>query len=71
MPTSTSLPASGEHFPRLKIAVSDCLRGTECRYNGGHAQDDFINQALAKYADFCRSVRKRRCWEHQERPFVW
>lgn len=52
MPTSTSLPASGEHFPRLKIAVSDCLRGTECRYNGGHAQDDFINQALAKYADF-------------------
>ena len=39
-------------FPRLKIAVSDCLRGTECRYNGGHAQDDFVNHALAKYADF-------------------
>jgi len=40
------------NFPRLKIAVSDCLRGTECRYNGGHAQDDFVNHDLAKYADF-------------------
>lgn len=40
------------YFPRLKIALSDCLRGTECRYNGGHAQDDFVNQYLAKYADF-------------------
>lgn len=40
------------NFPRLKIAVSDCLRGTECRYNGGHAQDDFVNKDLAKYADF-------------------
>ena len=40
------------HFPRIRIAVSDCLRGTECRYNGGHAQDDFVNQHLAKYADF-------------------
>jgi len=40
------------HFPRIRIAVSDCLRGTECRYNGGHAQDDFVNHHLAKYADF-------------------
>lgn len=39
-------------FPRLRIAVSDCLRGTECRYNGGHAQDDFVNRHLSKYADF-------------------
>ena len=39
-------------FPRLKIAVSDCLRGTECRYNGGHSQYDFVNHELAKYADF-------------------
>ena len=39
-------------FPKLKIAVSDCLRGTECRYNGGHAQDDFINHHLAPYAQF-------------------
>ncbi|QBZ83904.1 hypothetical protein GHNINEIG_01973 [Hydrogenovibrio crunogenus] len=40
------------NFPKLKIAVSDCLRGTECRYNGGHAQDDFINHDLAPYAQF-------------------
>ena len=40
------------HFPRIRIAVSDCLRGTECRYNGGHAQDDFVNHELSKYADF-------------------
>jgi uncharacterized protein YbgA (DUF1722 family)/uncharacterized protein YbbK (DUF523 family) len=39
-------------FPRLKIVVSDCLRGTDCRYNGGHAQDDFVNKQLSKYADF-------------------
>ncbi len=39
-------------YPRLKIAVSDCLRGTDCRYNGGHAQDDFVNKELSKYADF-------------------
>lgn len=39
-------------FPRIRIALSDCLRGTECRYNGGHAQDDFVNQSLANYADF-------------------
>ncbi|WP_028485840.1 YbgA family protein [Thiomicrorhabdus chilensis] len=39
-------------FPRLKIAVSDCLKGVECRYNGGHAQDDFVKNQLAQYADF-------------------
>lgn len=39
-------------FPRLRIAVSDCLRGTECRYNGGHSQYDFLNNELAKFADF-------------------
>lgn len=43
---------SSNAFPRLKIAVSDCLRGTNCRYNAGHAADDFINKELAKYADF-------------------
>lgn len=45
-------PQSIDAFPRLRIAISDCLRGTECRYNGGHAQDDFVNKHLAKYADF-------------------
>ncbi|MDG6773810.1 DUF1722 domain-containing protein [Thiomicrorhabdus sp. ZW0627] len=39
-------------FPRLKIAVSDCLKGVECRYNGGHAQDDFVKNQLSEYADF-------------------
>lgn len=41
-------------FPRLKIALSDCLSGTECRYNGGHAQYDFVRYELSKYADFYR-----------------
>lgn len=41
-------------FPRLKIALSDCLNGTECRYNGGHAQYDFVRFELSKYADFYR-----------------
>ncbi|WP_019894483.1 YbgA family protein [Hydrogenovibrio halophilus] len=43
---------SQPQFPRVHIAVSDCLRGTECRYNGGHAQDDFLNHDLAPYARF-------------------
>lgn len=41
-----------KEFPRLKIAVSDCLKGVECRYNGGHAQDDFVKNRLSEYADF-------------------
>lgn len=41
-------------FPRLQLALSDCLHGTECRYNGGHAQYDFVRKDLAKYADFTR-----------------
>ena len=41
-----------QEFPRLKLALSDCLIGTECRYNGGHAQYDFVRYELAKYADF-------------------
>ncbi|PLA74808.1 DUF1722 domain-containing protein [Hydrogenovibrio sp. SC-1] len=43
---------SNEAYPQLRLAVSDCLRGTECRYNGGHAQEDFINQSLESYAKF-------------------
>jgi len=41
-------------FPRLRIALSDCLYGSECRYNGGHAQYDFVRYELSKYADFFR-----------------
>lgn len=43
---------TNEIYPQLRLAVSDCLRGTECRYNGGHAQEDFINQSLQSYAKF-------------------
>ncbi|WP_319558448.1 YbgA family protein [Thiomicrorhabdus sp.] len=39
-------------FPRLNVALSDCLSGCECRYNGGHAQDEFVIHQLAAYADF-------------------
>ncbi|MBO1923179.1 DUF523 and DUF1722 domain-containing protein [Thiomicrorhabdus sp. 6S3-12] len=41
-------------FPKPKIAVSDCLLGTECRYNGGHAQYDFVRYKLADYVEFKR-----------------
>ncbi|KUJ71475.1 DUF523 and DUF1722 domain-containing protein [Thiomicrospira sp. WB1] len=44
--------SSPSEFPQVRLAVSDCLRGTECRYNGGHAQDDFLNHGLAPYAKF-------------------
>ena len=38
-------------FPRLRLAASGCLLGQPVRYNGGHAQDDFV-QRLRHYADF-------------------
>lgn len=43
---------SNETYPQLRLAVSDCLRGTECRYNGGHSQEEFINRSLQPYAVF-------------------
>jgi uncharacterized protein YbgA (DUF1722 family)/uncharacterized protein YbbK (DUF523 family) len=33
----------------MKIGVSSCLLGQMCRYNGGHAKDDFIVDVLHKY----------------------
>jgi uncharacterized protein YbgA (DUF1722 family)/uncharacterized protein YbbK (DUF523 family) len=39
-------------FPKVKLAVSNCLLGVKCRYNGGHAQDDFVQSRLAKYVEF-------------------
>ncbi|MBN2647968.1 MAG: DUF523 and DUF1722 domain-containing protein [Thiotrichales bacterium] len=42
------------HFPKPKIAISDCLLGTECRYNGGHAQYDFVRYKLAEFVEFKR-----------------
>lgn len=41
-------------FPKPRIAISDCLLGTECRYNGGHAQYDFVRYKLADYVEFKR-----------------
>lgn len=40
------------HYPTVRLAVSNCLLGTLCRYNGGHAQDGFISHHLAKYVEF-------------------
>lgn len=40
------------NYPRVQLAVSNCLLGVKCRYNGGHAQDDFLMDRLAKYVDF-------------------
>lgn len=39
-------------FPRLHLGVSACLAGQPVRFNGGHAQDDFVNHALRDVADF-------------------
>lgn len=39
-------------FPKIRLAVSDCLRGTECRYNGGHAQSLFVKDELAQFSQF-------------------
>ncbi len=43
---------SGFDYPRVKLAVSNCLLGSLCRYNGGHAQDGFISEQLAQYVDY-------------------
>lgn len=35
----------------MKIGVSACLLGNLCRYDGGHAQDQFVLNVLNKYFD--------------------
>jgi uncharacterized protein YbgA (DUF1722 family)/uncharacterized protein YbbK (DUF523 family) len=43
-------------YPPIRLAVSNCLLGVKCRYNGGHAEDDFVSVCLAKYVElipFC------------------
>ncbi|WP_248850005.1 YbgA family protein [Thiomicrospira microaerophila] len=45
-----------EGLPKIRLAVSNCLLGVKCRYNGGHAQDDFLTDRLAKFVElipFC------------------
>jgi uncharacterized protein YbgA (DUF1722 family)/uncharacterized protein YbbK (DUF523 family) len=39
-------------YPKIRLAVSNCLLGVKCRYNGGHAQDDFVTDRLGKYVEF-------------------
>lgn len=36
----------------LKIGLSSCLYGVECRFDGGHKRDNFIVDKLSKYAEF-------------------
>ncbi|WP_121628615.1 YbgA family protein [Poseidonibacter antarcticus] len=36
----------------MKIGISSCLLGTQCRYDGGHSKDGFIINELGKYFDF-------------------
>ena len=36
----------------MKIAVSDCLLGTNCNYSAGHNKDDFIFSELGKFVEF-------------------
>jgi len=38
----------------LNIGVSACLLGIECRFDGGHKRDDFINDELSAFATFHR-----------------
>ena len=40
------------NLPRIRVALSDCLQGRACRYNGDHALDSFVKQQLSKYADY-------------------
>ena len=37
---------------KMKIAVSDCLLGTNCNYSAGHNKDDFIFSELGKFVEF-------------------
>ncbi|NWF66758.1 MAG: DUF523 and DUF1722 domain-containing protein [Campylobacterales bacterium] len=36
----------------MKLAISSCLLGIECRYSGEHTKDDFIVDVLSKYFEF-------------------
>ena len=36
----------------MKLGISSCLLGTNCRYDGGHSRDRFITDMLADYFEF-------------------
>lgn len=44
-----SLPRSDR---RLRIGISSCLLGERVRWDGGHKQDDWITERLARWAEF-------------------
>ena len=46
---SKSLPRSDR---RLRIGISSCLLGERVRWDGGHKQDDWIAERLARWAEF-------------------
>ncbi len=33
----------------MNVGVSSCLLGTQCRYDGGHAHNDYIEEQLGRY----------------------
>lgn len=48
----TSISAPSFEHAKIQLAVSNCLLGVSCRYNGGHAQDHFVTDKLANYVKF-------------------
>ncbi len=36
----------------MKLGISSCLLGTNCRYDGGHSRDRFITDMLGDYFEF-------------------
>ncbi|MBU3013829.1 DUF523 and DUF1722 domain-containing protein [Poseidonibacter lekithochrous] len=36
----------------MKLGISSCLLGTNCRYDGGHSRDRFITDMLSDYFEF-------------------
>lgn len=37
---------------KIKVGVSECLLGINCRFDGGHKKDEFLTQKLSKYVEF-------------------
>lgn len=36
----------------MKLGISSCLLGTNCRYDGGHSRDRFVTDMLSDYFEF-------------------
>ncbi len=46
---------------KLKVGVSDCLLGSNVRYDGGHKKNDFITNILAPFAEFKAFCPEAEC----------